>query len=69
MERSGYGADKFKMERNADGTGALRVMKPLDYEEQNKNNPIRFKIEVKDTVSTVDEFLIGYLEFFYPYLF
>lgn len=68
MERSGYGADKFKMERNADGTGALRVVKPLDYEEQNKNNPIRFKIEVKDTVSTFDVFLIGYLEYFDPYL-
>lgn len=53
MERSGYGADKFRMERNPDGTGALRVVKPLDFEEQNKNNPMRFKIEVKDTVSTV----------------
>lgn len=68
MERSGYGADKFKMERNADGTGALRVVKPLDYEEQNKNNPIRFKIEVKDTVSNFHVFLIGYLEYFDRYL-
>lgn len=59
VERSGYGADKFEMERNTDGTGALRVVKPLDYEEQNKNNPIRFKIEVKDTVSMFDAFFIG----------
>lgn len=56
VERSGYGADKFEMERNTDGTGALRVVKPLDYEEQNKNSPIRFKIEVKDTVSTLMHF-------------
>ncbi|KAG8270110.1 beta-catenin binding [Homalodisca vitripennis] len=50
VEGSGNGADKFDMVRNPDGTGSLRVVKPLDYEEQTRNNPIRFKIQVKDTV-------------------
>ncbi|XP_054281690.1 neural-cadherin-like [Macrosteles quadrilineatus] len=49
VDGSGPGADKFNMSRNPDGTGALRVVRPLDYEDQGRHAPLRFRIQVKDT--------------------
>jgi hypothetical protein len=51
IENSGYGADKFTMVRNGDGTGSLKIVQPLDYEDQLQSNGFRFRIQVNDKVS------------------
>ncbi|KAI8117964.1 Neural-cadherin, partial [Lucilia cuprina] len=38
IDNSGYGADKFTMVRNNDGTGSLKIVQPLDYEDQLQSN-------------------------------
>ncbi|KAJ4431420.1 hypothetical protein ANN_20017, partial [Periplaneta americana] len=48
IENSGYGADKFTMVRNGDGTGSLKIVQPLDYEDQLQSNGFRFRIQVND---------------------
>lgn len=48
IESSGYGADKFTMIKNTDGTGSLKVIQPLDYEDPMQMNGFRFRIQVKD---------------------
>lgn len=48
IESSGYGADKFGMTKNADGTGSLKVIHSLDYEDPMQMNGFRFRIQVKD---------------------
>jgi hypothetical protein len=48
IESSGYGADKFSMIKNTDGTGSLKVVQPLDYEDPMQMNGFRFRIQVKD---------------------
>nr|XP_034190810.1 neural-cadherin isoform X1 [Osmia lignaria] len=48
IESSGYGADKFTMVRNNDGTGSLKIVQPLDYEDQMQSNGFRFRIQVND---------------------
>ncbi|XP_017766893.1 PREDICTED: neural-cadherin isoform X1 [Eufriesea mexicana] len=48
IESSGYGADKFTMVRNNDGTGSLKIVQSLDYEDQLQSNGFRFKIQVND---------------------
>ncbi|XP_047118591.1 neural-cadherin-like [Schistocerca piceifrons] len=48
LENSGYGADKFTMVRNNDGTGSLKIVQPLDYEDQMQSNGFRFRIQVND---------------------
>nr|BAD91055.1 Af2-cadherin [Artemia franciscana] len=48
IESSGYGADKFTMVRNSDGTGSLKVVQPLDYEDKQQRNGFRFMIQVND---------------------
>lgn len=48
IENSGYGADKFTMVRNSDGTGSLKIVQPLDYEDQLQSNGFRFRIQVND---------------------
>ncbi|XP_076224094.1 neural-cadherin isoform X3 [Nomia melanderi] len=48
IENSGYGADKFTMVRNNDGTGSLKIVQSLDYEDQLQSNGFRFKIQVND---------------------
>jgi len=50
IENSGYGADKFTMVRNNDGTGSLKIVQPLDYEDQLQSNGFRFRIQVNDKV-------------------
>jgi hypothetical protein len=45
---SGYGADKFAMTKNPDGTGSLKVIHQLDYEDPMQMNGFRFRIQVKD---------------------
>ena len=52
IENSGYGADKFTMVRNNDGTGSLKIVQPLDFEDQLQSNGFRFRIQVNDKVST-----------------
>lgn len=51
IENSGYGADKFTMVRNGDGTGSLKIVQPLDFEDQLQSNGFRFRIQVNDKVS------------------
>uniref|UniRef100_A0A6P7F1C7 Neural-cadherin-like isoform X3 n=1 Tax=Diabrotica virgifera virgifera TaxID=50390 RepID=A0A6P7F1C7_DIAVI len=48
IENSGYGADKFTMVRNNDGTGSLKIVQPLDYEDLLQSNGFRFRIQVND---------------------
>ncbi|XP_021703018.1 neural-cadherin isoform X1 [Aedes aegypti] len=48
IESSGYGADKFAMIKNNDGTGSLRVVQPLDFEDPMQINGFRFRIQVTD---------------------
>ncbi|XP_048509175.1 neural-cadherin isoform X2 [Athalia rosae] len=48
IENSGYGADKFTMVRNNDGTGSLKIVQPLDYEDMLQSNGFRFRIQVND---------------------
>lgn len=50
IENSGYGADKFTMVRNNDGTGSLKIVQPLDFEDQLQSNGFRFRIQVNDKV-------------------
>lgn len=45
---SGYGADKFTMVTNADGSGSLKIAKPLDYEDPNQKYGFNITIEVND---------------------
>jgi hypothetical protein len=54
IESSGYGADKFAMIKNNDGTGSLKVIQPLDYEDSMQINGFRFRIQVKDSVNVND---------------
>ncbi|XP_047002770.1 neural-cadherin-like [Schistocerca americana] len=44
---SGYGANKFIITANSDGTGTIRAVEPLDYEDIH-GNTLRFKIQVTD---------------------
>lgn len=48
VPNSGFGADKFAMVRNNDGTGSLKIIQPLDYEEQMQSSGFRFRIQVND---------------------
>jgi hypothetical protein len=53
IESSGFGADKFTMVRNNDGTGSLKVVQPLDYEDKLQRNGFRFMIQVNDKVGSI----------------
>ncbi|TDG42601.1 hypothetical protein AWZ03_010975 [Drosophila navojoa] len=48
VPNSGFGADKFAMVRNADGTGSLKIIQPLDYEDPLQSSGFRFRIQVND---------------------
>ncbi|CAB4065536.1 Putative neural-cadherin 2,Neural-cadherin [Lepeophtheirus salmonis] len=48
IESSGFGADKFTMVRNNDGTGSLKVVQSLDFEDQLQRQGFRFRIQVND---------------------
>lgn len=54
IENSGYGADKFKMVKNSDGTGSLIVVQPLDFEDPMQMNGFRFRIQVIDSAGIND---------------
>lgn len=45
---SGFGADKFTMVTNADGTGSLKIAKPLDYEDPEQKYGFNITIQVND---------------------
>lgn len=40
------------MVRNNDGTGSLKIVQPLDYEDQLQSNGFRFRIQVNDKVQS-----------------
>lgn len=44
----GPGSDKFTMVTNADGTGALKIAKPLDYEDPEQKHGFNITIQVHD---------------------
>ncbi|CAH1131679.1 unnamed protein product [Ceutorhynchus assimilis] len=48
LQNSGYGADKFIMIRNNDGTGSLKIIQHLDFEDPLQSNGFRFRIQVND---------------------
>lgn len=48
VPNSGLGADKFAMVRNTDGTGSLKIIQPLDYEDPMQSGGFRFRIQVND---------------------
>lgn len=58
IENSGYGADKFTMVRNNDGTGSLKIVQPLDYEDQLQSNGFRFRIQVNDKVIEIRKSIV-----------
>uniref|UniRef100_A0A6G1SIF4 Neural-cadherin n=1 Tax=Aceria tosichella TaxID=561515 RepID=A0A6G1SIF4_9ACAR len=45
---SGYGSDRFTMVTNADGTGSLKIAKPLDFEDPDQKYGFNITIEVND---------------------
>nr|CAD7204937.1 unnamed protein product [Timema douglasi] len=55
VDNSGYGADKFKIFRNSDGTGALMIDKHLDFEDPMQSNGFRFRIQVNDLEEDGDQ--------------
>ncbi|XP_022246295.1 neural-cadherin-like [Limulus polyphemus] len=46
--QSAYGSDKFTMLTNPDGTGSLKITKPLDYEDPNQRFGFNITIQVSD---------------------
>lgn len=62
IESSGYGADKFTMVRNNDGTGSLKIVQSLDYEDQLQSNGFRFRIQVNDKVCASEEDYMKYVK-------
>lgn len=44
----GYGSDKFTMVTNTDGTGSLKVAKPLDFEDPEQRYGFNLTIQVND---------------------
>ena len=62
VEYSGFGADKFAMVRNKDGTGSLKVVQPLDFEDMLQRQGFRFRIQVNDKGedNDNDKYHVGY---------
>lgn len=44
----GYGSDKFTMVTNTDGTGSLKIAKPLDFEDPDQKYGFNITIQVND---------------------
>lgn len=44
----GYGADKFTMVTNSDGTGSLKIAKPLDFEDPTQKYGFNITVQVND---------------------
>lgn len=62
VPNSGFGADKFAMVRNNDGTGSLKIIQPLDYEDPMQSGGFRFRIQVNDKGedSELDKYHVAY---------
>ena len=69
IESSGFGADKFTMVRNNDGTGSLKVVQSLDYEDQLQRQGFRFRIQVTFFLSLCPPLLPLYFFFLFFFLF
>lgn len=54
VENSGFGADKFEMIMNPDGSGSLKIVSPLDFEDTMQSNGFRFRIQVNDKLDSND---------------
>lgn len=54
VPNSGFGAEKFTMVRNSDGTGSLKIVQPLDYEDPMQSSGFRFRIQVNDRDESKD---------------
>ncbi|XP_064117207.1 neural-cadherin-like isoform X1 [Macrobrachium nipponense] len=48
VESSGFGAEKFAMISNKNGTGSLVIIQPLDFEDPKQRDGFRFQIQVND---------------------
>lgn len=60
VESSGFGADKFTILKNDDGSASIRIKKPLDFEDPLQKFGFRFKISVSDQRANVDKNYIDY---------
>ena len=60
IESSGFGTDKFTMVRNNDGTGLLKVVQPLGYEDKLLCKGFRFVIQVNDKGEDNDKYHVAY---------
>lgn len=49
-----YGAEKFTMLTNSDGTGSLKIAKPLDYEDPQQKDGFNITIQVHDGGELLD---------------
>ena len=54
------GADKFTMVTNSDGTGSLKVAKPLDFEDTQQRNGFNITIQVSDIGDSHDSYHVDY---------
>ncbi|XP_049964454.1 neural-cadherin-like [Schistocerca serialis cubense] len=54
IENSGYGSDKFIIISNSDGSGSIKIVKDLDYEDLMQRHGFRFKIRVSDKGHNAD---------------
>lgn len=55
-----YGADKFTMVTNSDGTGSLKVAKPLDYEDLQQRFGFNITIQVSDSGESSESYHVDY---------
>lgn len=54
------GADKFTMVTNSDGTGSLKVAKPLDYEDYQQRYGFNITIQVSDSGESSESYHVDY---------
>ncbi|KPL94053.1 neural-cadherin-like protein [Sarcoptes scabiei] len=55
-----FGADKFTMVTNSDGTGSLKVAKPLDYEDLQQRYGFNITIQVSDSGENSESYHVDY---------
>lgn len=65
VPNSGYGTDKFEMVRNGDGTGSLKIIQALDFEDPLQSDGFRFRIKVNDKGGKDDIDEDGHINFYH----